>query len=260
MATGAGFAHFHESDGDRPVLPGNNGVLAAIGEDYDLISPHLREVTLKAGQVLCEPGEAIRYVWFLHSGAVSKLMAFEDGSEIECALIGREGVVGAASVLGLRRSVTRDVCHVGARVSRLEAQRLIEACGASPHIQEVVDRYMARKLCAAIRNGACNACHSVEQRLSRWLLTCSDVLESDEIALPQDVFAKMLGVQRTSVNPALRALQASGAVALARSRLSIRDRGVLTRRACECYQAMRREQGLSWALPDAEPATAAPLA
>ena len=119
---------------------------------------------------------------------------------------------------------------------------------------------MARKLCAAIRNGACNACHSVEQRLSRWLLTCSDVLESDEIALPQEVFAKMLGVQRTSVNPTLRALQAAGAVALSRSRVSIRDRGVLNRRACECYQATRREQGVSWGLPDTEPAAAAPFA
>jgi CRP-like cAMP-binding protein len=242
------------------VLPRNNGVLAAIGEDYDLVSPHLREVTLKAGQVLCEPGEPIRHVWFLHSGAVSKLMTFEDGSEIECALIGREGAVGAASVLGLRRSVTRDVCHVGARASRLEAPRLIEACGASSHIQEVIAQYMARKLSTAIRNGACNACHSVEQRLSRWLLTCSDVLESDEIGLSQEVFAKMLGVQRTSVNPSLRALQAAGAVALARSRVAIRDRGVLNRRACECYQAMRREQGLSWGLPEAEPAIAASLA
>jgi len=243
------------------VLPRNNGVLAAIGEDWDLIRPHLREVTLRAGQVLCEPGDAIRYVWFPHSGAISKLMIFEDGSEIECTLIGREGVVGAASVLGLRRAVTRDICHIEARASRLEAQRLIEACSASPHIHEVIERYIVRKLCAAIRNGACNACHSVEQRLSRWLLTCSDVLESDEIALSQDVFAKMLGVQRTSVNPTLRALQAAGAVALARSRVAIRDRTELNRHACECYQAMRREQGLSGAPPEAatEAASAAPL-
>lgn len=239
------------------MLLRNNGVLAAIGEDLDLVRPHLGEVTLKAGQVLCEPGEAIRYVWFLHSGAVSKLLIFEDGSEIECALVGREGAVGAAAVLGLRRAVTRDVCHVAARASRLETPRLIQACSASPRIQEVVEQYMARKLCAAMRNGACNARHSVEQRLSRWLLTCSDVLESDEIALPQDVFAKMLGVQRTSVNPTLRALQAAGAVALARSRVSIRDRGILSWHACECYQAMRRDLMASGGLPKAEPAAAA---
>ncbi|MGH6909657.1 MAG: cyclic nucleotide-binding domain-containing protein, partial [Phenylobacterium sp.] len=84
------------------MLLRNNGVLAAIGEDCDLIHPYLREVALKAGQVLCEPGDAIRHIWFPQSGAISKLMTFEDGSEIECALIGREGAVGAASVLGLR--------------------------------------------------------------------------------------------------------------------------------------------------------------
>jgi CRP-like cAMP-binding protein len=121
-----------------------------------------------------------------------------------------------------------------------------------------MEQYMARKLYTAIRNGACNACHSVEQRLSRWLLTCSDVLASDEIALPQDVFAKMLGVQRTSVNPTLRALQAAGAVALARSRVSILDRAVLNARTCECYRAMRCDMALYWPLRDAAPAAAAP--
>jgi CRP-like cAMP-binding protein len=238
------------------VLLRDNGVLAAIGEDFDLMRPYLREVTLKAGEVLCEPGDAIRHVWFLHSGAVSKLMTFEDGSEIECALIGREGAVGAAYTLGLRWAVTRDVCHVEARASRLEARRLLETCSASPRVQEIIEQYMARKLCTAIRNGACNACHSVEQRLSRWLLTCSDVLESDEIALPQDVFAKMLGVQRTSVNPTLRALQADGAVTLGRSRVAIRDRKVLSRHACECYDAMRRDQQAFGACTDLAPAAA----
>jgi len=229
------------------VLPGSNSVLAAMGEDFELIGPHLRDVTLKAGQVLCEPGDQVRHVWFLHSGAVSKLTTFADGSEIESALIGREGAVGVAAALGLRRAVTRDVCHVAAAASRLEAARLVEACGVSDRIQEAVERHMVRKLCAAMRNGACNACHSVEERLSRWLLTCSDVLASDEIALPQEVFAKMLGVQRTSVNPALRALQAAGAVTLARSRVVIRDRRVLSGHACECYEAMRCDEVLAGA-------------
>jgi CRP-like cAMP-binding protein len=235
------------------VLFRDNGVLAAMGEECGSISPYLQEVNLRAGQVLCEPADIVRYVWFPRSGAVSKLMTFEDGSEIECALIGREGAVGASAVLGLRQSLTRDICHVEARAWRMEATRLVDACNASQQMREVVEQYLARKLCAAIRNGACNACHSVEQRLSRWLLTCSDVLESDEIALSQDLFAKMLGVQRTSVNPALRGLQAVGAVALARSRVVIRDRAVLSRYVCECYKAMRCDQAAIGATPHVEP-------
>jgi hypothetical protein len=90
----------------------------------------------------------------------------------------------------------------------------------------------------AIRNGACNARHPVEQRLCRWLLTCSDVLEEPEIRLPQDVFAKMLGVQRTSVNPILQRLRADGLIELGRSRLILKDRAGLIGRTCECYAAM----------------------
>jgi hypothetical protein len=97
-------------------------------------------------------------------------------------------------------------------------------------------------MAAAIRSGACNACHQVVQRLCRWLLTCSDVLEAPEIGLSQDVFAKMLGVQRTSINPILQELKADGALELGRSRIVITDRVQLLGYACECYAAMRRDQ------------------
>ena len=216
-----------------------NRFLAAFGPEIALIRPHLREVTLCAGQVLCEPGERIHNVYFLHDGVVSKLAVFEDGSEIECALVGREGAVGAMSALGLRTSVTRDVCHLHVRAQVIDAARLFEAARQSEVIHDALDRYCAWKMSYAIRSGACNARHPVEPRLCRWLLTCSDVLEENEIRLPQDVFAKMLGVQRTSVNPILQRLRQEGLIDLGRSRLILLDRGGLRERACECYDAMR---------------------
>lgn len=216
-----------------------NGFLASFGPDVELIRPHLREVTLSAGQILCEPGDRIRRVYFLHAGVVSKLTVFEDGTEIECALVGREGALGALSALGLRTAVTRDICHLRVSAQVIEAARFCDAARASETIHAALDRYCAWKMSSAIRNGACNACHPVEQRLCRWLLTCSDVLEEPEIRLPQDVFAKMLGVQRTSVNPILQRLRADGLIELGRSRLIVADRDGLIGRACECYEAMR---------------------
>jgi hypothetical protein len=76
------------------------------------------------------------------------------------------------------------------------------------------------------------------------LLTCSDVLESRHIALSQEVFGKMLGVQRTSINPILQDLKAQGAIDIARSRINLRDPAVLLARSCECYQAMKDDQAL----------------
>jgi CRP-like cAMP-binding protein len=213
--------------------------LASFGRDIELIRPHLREVSLRAGQVLCEPGDLIRNVYFLHEGIVSKLTVFEDGTEIECALVGREGAVGALSALGLNRAVTRDVCHMPVRALTIDANRLFEAARVSGLIHDSLDRYCAWKMSYAIRNGACNARHPVEQRLCRWLLNCSDVLEEPQIRLSQDIFAKMLGVQRTSVNPILQRLRAEGLIELGRARVTLTDRNGLRERTCECYAAMR---------------------
>src|SRR6202012_3647421 len=111
----------------------------SFGSDIALIRPHLREVALDAGQILCEPGDQIRNVYFLHDGVVSKLAVFEDGAEIECALVGREGAVGAMSALGLRTSVTRDICHMPVRAVVIEAARLSDAARHSEVIHSALD-------------------------------------------------------------------------------------------------------------------------
>jgi CRP-like cAMP-binding protein len=223
----------------------SNGFLTSFGTDLDLIRPFLREITIEAGAVLCEPGDRITKVYFPNEGLISKMAVFEDGSEIECTLAGRAGAVGVMSALSLRTSVTRDVCHLRASASVVDAARLADAAHASARIHDALDCYCAWKMTYAIRNGACNAVHPVEQRLCRWLLTCADELEEAEIRLPQDVFAKMLGVQRTSVNPILQRLKADGVIALGRSRLILLDRERLIERACECYLAMRRDDAIA---------------
>jgi CRP-like cAMP-binding protein len=248
------FGSFQDSDKSEEIaVRRTNRFLASFGADLAIIRPHLREVLLDAGQVLAEPGEPVRKVYFLHEGAVSKLTVFHDGAEIECALVGREGAVGATAALGLRNSVTRDVCHLKAAALSIDTVRLAEAAHVSETIRRGLERYCAWKMSYAIRNGACNARHAVEQRLCRWLLTCSDVLEEPQIRLPQEVFAKMLGVQRTSVNPILQRLRAEGLIELGRARLTVLDRDGLGDRACECYAAMREVESTILA-PDAEPA------
>lgn len=221
-----------------------NSILNAFGPDCEGLRPYLTDVTLQAGEVLFEAGEEIRYIYFLHHGAVSKLTVFADGGEIESAFVGREGAVGAMAALGLGRSITRDICHVEARASRLPAERLREAFRTSPRIQEAIERYVVWKTAYAIRSGACNARHSVRQRLCRWILTCRDVLETRELTLSQDVFAKMLGVQRTSVNPILQDLKAAGALSLGRARITVKDGPLLMARSCECYAAMKQDHDL----------------
>ena len=239
------------------MSPRANRFLASLGNELELIRPFLRESTLRPGQVLCEPGDTISTVYFLHDGLVSKLAVFEDGTEIECALIGRDGAIGATSAIGMRTAITRDVCHLTAHTACIDAAVLERAARGCERIHQAIDDYCAWKMSYIIRNGACNARHSVEQRLCRWLLTCSDVLERRQIDLRQDIFAKMLGVQRSSVNPILQRLQADGLIEIGRGRLIIMRRPALIDRACECYPAMRLPADGTWTVGGAHPVRAA---
>lgn len=221
------------------MSPRANRFLASLGDEVGLIRPYLREVHLRPGQVLCEPGDTVSMIYFLQDGLVSKLAVFDDGTEIECALIGRDGAIGATSAIGMKTAITRDVCHMKAHALCIEAAALERAARQSDRIHRAIDDYCAWKMSYIIRNGACNARHSVEQRLCRWLLTCSDVLERRQIDLRQEVFAKMLGVQRSSVNPILQRLQKDGLVQIGRGRVTLLQRPALIERACECYLAIR---------------------
>jgi CRP-like cAMP-binding protein len=241
------------------MSPRANRFLASLGDEIALIRPHLRETSLKAGQVLCEPGDTVSLVYFLTDGLVSKLAVFDDGTEIECALIGRDGAVGATSAIGMKTAITRDVCHLKAHALCIEASALERAAHRSERIHRAIDDYCAWKMSYIIRNGACNARHSVEQRLCRWLLTCSDVLERRQIDLRQDIFAKMLGVQRSSVNPILQRLQQDGLIEIGRGRVILTRRPALTLRACECYLAIRLP-GTGASPPGARPGDMAKIA
>lgn len=220
-------------------LPSRNLLLRAFGPDLEIIREHLFPVALSAGQVLNEPGDEIRQVYFLTSGLVSKCAVFASGHQIECALIGRTGATGALAAIGFGRSLTRDVAILDTHAWAIPVSRLQAACSRSDLIRRRLTEHCEAQMAYAVRAGACNALHSVEQRLSRWLLTCADLLGGRDIRLAQEAFASVLGVQRTSINPVLQRFQLDGLVTLARSRLSLVDVAGLRSRSCECYAAVR---------------------
>lgn len=219
-------------------LVSRNLILHEFGPDLDLIRNDLVATRLRAGQVLSEPGEEIRNIYFLAEGVVSKFTVFETGQEVECVLVGRNSAVGGLSAFGFATALTRNVSIFDAHAWSIPRQRLAWACKQSSRIARAVSRSGQDQMRYAIRVGACNALHGIEQRLSRWLLSCSSLLDRQDIGLAQELFAKVLGAQRSSINPMLQRFQADGLISLGRSRLTIVDREGLQRRACECYAAL----------------------
>ena len=68
-------------------------------KEYARIARDLQYVTLKADQLLYEPGGMMQWAYFLDTASVSILSEAENGTSIEVSLVGSEGVIGIPIVL-----------------------------------------------------------------------------------------------------------------------------------------------------------------
>jgi CRP-like cAMP-binding protein len=104
-------------------------------------------------------------------------------------------------------------------------------------LSELVTRYASALVGFIMQSTACNAVHSVEQRLARWLLTAQDRMGSDDFPLTHDFIAMMLGATRPTVTVVAGTLQKAGLITYHRGHVTILDRERLEAASCECYQA-----------------------
>ena len=80
-------------------------------------------------------------------------------------------------------------------------------------------RYSDYLLAQIMQTVACNSFHPIQQRAARWLLTAQD-RAGDRLELTQEALAGLLGVQRTTVNAVVGALQDEGLITHRRGRSS----------------------------------------
>src|SRR5206468_3945034 len=124
---------------------------------------------------------------------------------------------------------------VGGPAFRVPMTALEDAKSRSSFIANLFCRFSDFLLAQVMQSVACNAFHSIPERAARWLLHAQD-RTGDRIELTQEALAGLLGVQRTTVNAVIQALQSDGLIATGRGVVHIADRAGLKRHACECYQ------------------------
>jgi CRP-like cAMP-binding protein len=209
--------------------------------DLALLSPHLKPIALEQGVVLQEQGDAVEEVIFPSDGIISLLAVMQQGNAIELATIGFEGAIGSLAGLGPRRSHTRAVVQVSGAGLRIPAVRFRKAAEESAAVRDIIVRYGEMLLIQVQQTAACNALHSVEERLSRWLLQARDRLQTSTVPLTHEFLSQMLGVRRTTVSVVANSLQTAGLIRYHRGHIEIVDRPGLEAKACECYDAIRRQ-------------------
>jgi CRP-like cAMP-binding protein len=228
---------------ERRASVGNRLLAALPSEDLALLAPHLQKVSLEQDAVVARSGDRRDRVYFPHSGAISFMLGLPNGETIATALIGRDGALGALSVLGGNPSLSSvtAVVRVGGTASQISVERFQAAYMGSNAIRHVVQAHTRSILIQFQHVAACNGLHPVEARVARWLLHLHDRTEGNILSLTQETLSQLLGVRRTTVTVEVAKLRALGAVRSDRRGSIEVDRVRLKQAACECYDIMRRQ-------------------
>jgi CRP-like cAMP-binding protein len=221
-----------------------NRILSVLSaEDRQRLAEHLRPVELKLRAVLYEPGRSIEQVCFPMIGVVSLVAEVGDGTVVEVATIGDEGMVGLPVFLGAGPPTERAAVQIeGSGLAMSAEQFRHDVAVLDGTLQAAMQRFTQAMFTQLARNAACNRSHNLGQRCARWLLTTSDRMHSASFDLTQEFLAQMLGVRRASVSEVAATLQAEGCISYRRGTITIEDREALRERSCECYAVVREAE------------------
>ncbi|MGB7278505.1 MAG: helix-turn-helix domain-containing protein [Pseudolabrys sp.] len=158
---------------------------------------------------------------------------------IETAMVGRDGALNAASALDGRVSLNKGIVQLAGSAGTLEVDQLRRLANEFEVFRALLIRHEQVLFAQSQQSAACNASHTVEARMCRWLLHMRDLADSDDLMLTQDFLAQMLGVRRPSVSLIANALQKAGLIKYRRGRIRVLDVNGLKKGACECYGAVK---------------------
>lgn len=201
------------------------------------LEPHIRAAPLQQDQVVAEPLERMDRVYFPYSGVISFLVPLTDGRLVQTGVVGRDGAVGALQALDGKVSPNKIVVQVPGQAAVVQAERLAEIVQEFPALRSLILSYEQIFVSEVQQSAACNAIHTVRQRVSRWILRMNDLVGVN-VAVTQELLAEMIAVTRTSVTAAAVSLQAAEIIRYRRGHIHILDIERLRQSSCECYQAL----------------------
>ena len=196
-------------------------------------------------QVLFDVDRPIEHVYFPEDGVVSVLSVMADGSAVETATIGHEGLVGLPLFHGTDRTSAQAFAQVEGAAYRLPAADFRAAVAPGAPLARMVHLYAQALLTLIAQSSACNRLHTMRERCARWLLHTHDRVGAaegvDAFPLTHQFLSQMLGVRRATVSETMAALQEAGLVRYVMGRVTVTDRTGLEGAACECYAIIQRE-------------------
>jgi CRP-like cAMP-binding protein len=200
-------------------------------------------VEVATATVLCEPGEPMRHVYFPQAAIISLVTMLGEGAQLEVAVIGDEGVLGAELLLGVTSSAQHAQVQCGGTTLRLTTAAYLRQCRQIAALRRSCALYVSvlmRQLALAV---ACTHYHLIEARLARRLLVMRDRARSNEFHITHEYLAGRLGVRRVGVTTAADSLHDRGLIEYRRGDIVITDGAGLELAACRCYRTANNMYG-----------------
>jgi len=221
--------------------PFNNLLRRLSDEDYALLAPHLDFCQAGVDELLYSPGDSVDVVHFpCGASLVSYLIPNEDGRDVETILVGREGAVGGIVSHGYLPAFSRIAVKFGGTFVRLHINKLEAAKMQSASLRNIFARYADCMLAQIFQSTACNAIHTIEQRMAKWIISTMERTDGDDLVpLTHEQLAAMLGVGRSYASRVIQIFKIEGVLETRRGAILVRNRAALTKRACLCNDAVK---------------------
>lgn len=232
--------------------PSQNQLLATLStEIQQTLFPYLELIPLPVGKILYETGDTMRYVYFPINNIISLMNVMENGDSTEVSVVGNEGFIGIALLMGGGSTAGRAVVQSEGYAYRMLAQRFKNEFHHHSELLGLLLRYSQSLLTQMAQTAVCNRHHSIDQQLCRWLLLSLDRSPSNCLHMTHELIANMLGVRREGVTDAAGKLQKLSVISYSRGRITILDRVMLESLSCECYRVVKNETDrlLPWISP-----------
>ena len=231
---------FAKTSFKSPVLPQldqiNNELLLSLSrEAFFSLQPEMRTVYFERGQTIYDIGDSFDFVYFPNNMVASRLALMEDGAMIEVGVVGREGLLGIAALIGANCANNMTVAETGGSAIRIRTKTLLDIFRRDFKLQALLLGYYHDFLTQVSQRAACRCRHSVAQQLCTWLLQVHDRAGMNDLALTQETIANRLGARRASITVAINELERTGLLRCKRGHIVICNRGGLENHACECY-------------------------
>ena len=199
----------------------------------------LHRVTYAVNHEIEFPGHRVKNLIFIEEGMASMTTTFQDGSQVEVGMFGYESAIGISALMGTKLSLNRVYTQIagwGYATDVDLARREFELGGV---FQRLALAYVQTQLVQAMQSAGCNATHSVDQRLARWLLLCADRVHGTRYRMSQEFLSHMLGTSRSTVSIAAGTMKEKGLIDYTRGMIDILDVAGLEAQSCECYRVIK---------------------